>query len=492
MEFCRRWGISDRVRNAGWPQDFPRRILYVTSLTGYQLGCLDYGLHDTRKRAAASPEHFQRCPQTWFDPILREHATSRPGNTLYYRTRLEDFKERDGKIIAEVIDLVSQERRRIVADYMLACDGAKSGIRQTLGIKMRGAPQLSFEINIYFESEDLIATHDKGKAVMTWLIGRDGMWGALSAIDGRKLWRLWLSHMPPDTDIQAFDADRYIRRAMGRNFLYRKIGVLPWSRQQLVANEYRRGRVFLCGDAAHCLTPTGGFGMNTGIQDAVDIGWKLDGVIKGWAHPAILDSYEIDRLPLGRRNVDEATLTFGKFLALPKCADLEEPSAEGEAQRKTIRQLLVSEQFNREFENEGIVLGYRYEGSPICVPDGTPPTEDHPMRYLPSARPGARAPHVWLSGGRSVLDEFGHGFVLLCLGAKPIDAGPLLRACSKVGMPIRLVEERSEAAWAMYERSLVLVRPDGHVAWRGNDLPPDPDRLVDRVRGQPNSSSHLT
>jgi 2-polyprenyl-6-methoxyphenol hydroxylase-like FAD-dependent oxidoreductase len=483
MEFCRRWGISERVRNAGWPRDFPRRILYVTSLAGYQLGCLDYGLHADRKTLSTSPEHFQRCPQTWFDPILKERAASLPGNKLYHRTRLDSFEEREGAIIAEVTDLVCQQRRRIIADYMVACDGAKSGVRQTLGIEMEGSTQLSLEVNVYFESEAPLTAHDKGRAVMIWLIGPEGMWGALSAIDGRRLWRLWLSQMSPNVDIANFDASHYIRRAVGRDVSYRTVGILPWSRQQLVAKQYQRGRIFLCGDAVHNLTPTGGFGMNTGIQDAVDISWKLAGVIHGWAHQSILRSYQLERWPIGKRNVDEATLTFGKFLALPKCPGIEEASWEGKAQRQLISDLLVSEQFNREFENEGIVLGYRYEGSPICIPDGTPSTEDHPMRYVPSARPGSRAPHFWLSEGRSILDEFGDGFVLIRFGPQPPTVGLLLEAASKVRVPMRLIDVSNNFAHTLYERSLALVRPDGHVAWRADCLPPNVSDLVEIIRG---------
>ena len=356
MEFCRRWGIADRVRNAGWPSEYPRRMQYVTSLRGEQLFCIDYGSDAVRKPSITSPEHFQRCPQTWFDPILRQHAGSFATNRLLYRTQLESFEDRGDSVLATLVDRDSGQTRRITADYLIACDGAKSGVRESLGITMEGSPQLSFEINIYFESDQVFRPGER-PAVLSWLFDGNGMWGGLSAIDGRQLWRLWLSQMPPDTDIASFDGARYVRKAIGEAVPFRIVGVLPWLRQQRVANEFRRGRVFLCGDALHNLTPTGGFGMNTGIQDAVDLAWKLQGVVAGWAPERIFDSYAIERRPVAVRNVDEATFTFAKFLSVPKLPALCEPGPKGDAARAKLSSHIAANEFEREFRNEGIVLG---------------------------------------------------------------------------------------------------------------------------------------
>ncbi|MSQ72089.1 MAG: 2-polyprenyl-6-methoxyphenol hydroxylase [Betaproteobacteria bacterium] len=482
MEFCRRWGISDRVRNAGWPGTYPRRMQYVTSLRGEQLHCIDYGSDTERKLSGNSPEHFQRCPQTWFDPILREHAKSFAGNQLFYRTQLNSFEDRGDSVLATIMDRDSGVTREVTADYLIACDGAKSGVRDMLGITMEGSAQLSFEINIYFESDQVFRPGER-PSVLSWLFDGSGVWGGLSAIDGRKLWRLWLTQMPPDTDIAGFDKDRYVRAAIGEEIPFRVLGVLPWLRQQRVANEFRRGRVFLCGDALHNLTPTGGFGMNTGIQDAVDLAWKLQGVRAGWAPERLFDSYALERRPVAVRNVDEATFTFAKFLAVPKYPALCEPGREGEAARAAMSAHIAANEFEREYRNEGIVLGYRYDPSPLCVPDGTPPPEDTVTSYTQTARPGSRAPHALLADGRSTLDLFGASFVLLRLGAAAPPVEPLVNAARARKMPLAVVPIAEQHVLALYEQPLVLVRPDGHVAWRGAAVPANPQTIIDTARG---------
>lgn len=482
MEVCRRWGIADRVRKAGWPADYPRRMQYLTRLRDEPMAVIDYGSDAQRKASLNSPESFQRCPQTWFDPILREHARSFATTQLRYRTQMDGFVDHGDRVEVTLLDRDSGAVRQVSAEYLVACDGARSRIRDSMGITMTGSAQLSFEINIYFESDQVFRAGER-PSVLSWLIGPDGMWAGLSAIDGRRLWRLWLSQMPPDTDIAHFDAPAYIRRAIGADIEFKVVGVLPWLRQQRVADEFRRGRVFLCGDALHNLTPTGGFGMNTGILDAVDLAWKIEGVRAGWAPSSIFESYQAERRPVAVRNVTEATFTFAKFLGMPKLAALCEASEAGTSARAQMGRYIAENEFEREFRNEGIVLGYRYEDSPICVPDGTPAPEDTAMTYTQTSRPGARAPHVVLDDGRSTLDLFGRSFVLIGSGSSMPDVAPLVQAAAVRGVPLR-VEHRPEPAVAqVYDRALVLVRPDGHVAWRGDALPTDAIRLIDTVRG---------
>lgn len=482
MEFCRRWGIAERVRKAGWPSDYPRRMQYVTSLRDEPLFCIDYGTEADRKPPANSPEQFQRCPQTWFDPILREHAAGFATNRLMYRTQLEDFRDIGDGVLATLSDRDSGETRQVSAEFLVACDGAKSGVREKLGISMQGSAQLSFEINVYFECDRVFRAGER-PSVMSWLFNEQGAWGALSAIDGRRLWRLWLTQMPQDTDLEQFDGARYVREAIGEDVPFRIVGMLPWLRQQRVANEFRRGRVFLCGDALHNLTPTGGFGMNTGIQDAVDLAWKMQGVFSGWAPFGLLDTYAIERRPVAVRNVDEATFTFAKFLNVPKLEHLRATGSEGDAARDTMRRHLAEGDFEREYRNEGIVLGYRYDPSPLCIPDGTPPPEDTASTYTQTARPGSRAPHAVLADKRSTLDLFGKSFVLLRLGAAAPDADGLIRAAQQRRLPLAVHALDEAHVHELYDRRLVLVRPDGHVAWRADTEPDNPLAIVDAVRG---------
>ena len=223
--------------------------------------------------------------------------------------------------------------------------------------------------------------------------------------------------------------------------------------------------------------------MNTGIQDAVDLGWKLAGVFSGWADSRILDSYEVERRPVGVRNAREATYTFNLLAQIPAFPALLDESREGEAAREAMKRYIEEGEFVREFKNEGIVLGYRYDDSPICIPDGSPAPSDDVMAYVQTARPGARAPHVWLEPGRSTVDLFGHGFTLMALGPEPPSTEQLADAAASRGVPLNVVNISDPRALDCYERALVLVRPDGHVAWRGDAEPSDPGEIMDVVRG---------
>ena len=221
--------------------------------------------------------------------------------------------------------------------------------------------------------------------------------------------------------------------------------------------------------------------MNTGMGDAIDLGWKLAAAVQGWAGESLLRSYEAERRPVALRNVREAAVKFERY-TLPDTALVEDPGLAGEALRKKLGDDLVRTQ-SRMILTDGVALGYRYEGSPIVAADGTAEPPDEPGIYRPTARPGHRAPHFWLADGRSVLDLFGQGFVLLRFGDDAPDAAPLVEAAAARDVPLIGCDVADPAARALYECRLALVRPDDHVAWRGHRLPADPLALIDRVRG---------
>ena len=193
---------------------------------------------------------------------------------------------------------------------------------------------------------------------------------------------------------------------MGRDFDYEILSVMRWVRRELVADRYGTDRVFIAGDAAHLMSPTGGFGMNTGIGDAVDLGWKLEAVVKGWGGADLLRSYEAERRPVGLRNVAEASRNLRRMLStrerLPG-PEIFAPGAANDAARKEYGDWFAAIMRHEWFAN-GVMLGYRYDSSPIVWPDGTPAPPDVSHPYIQTARPGARAPHVWLADGRSTLD----------------------------------------------------------------------------------------
>ncbi|MFM9972601.1 MAG: FAD-dependent monooxygenase, partial [Burkholderiales bacterium] len=224
----------------------------------------------------------------------------------------------------------------------------------------------------------------------------------------------------------------------------------------------------------------GGFGMNTGVDDAANLGWKLAAVIQGWGGPALLASYELERRPIALRNT-QAAKTLGRSIGnIPIDAAIEENSPAGEKARGSASEHLS--RFGEEFHCLGIQLGARYDGSPIIVANGNPPPDD-PVNYRPSAVPGGRAPHFWHADRRSLYDNLGRGFTFLRLGNTRANSGAMESAALSRGMPLAVLTISDPVARELYECDLALIRPDQHVAWRGNQIPEDCAALLNQVCG---------
>jgi 2-polyprenyl-6-methoxyphenol hydroxylase-like FAD-dependent oxidoreductase len=489
MEFCRRWGIVGAVEDSPYPRDYAQDNIYLTSLTGYELGREKFPGIGEAKPPPESPQRRERCPQNMFDPILRDFASSQPGVELRLRTRLLSFKQRPGLVTADVEDVASGRRYEINARFIMGCDGARSLVRETLGIGMVGNPVLTYTTNVIFRCPHLLSLHDKGKAYRHIFIGPEGTWSTIVAINGRDQWRFSLIGSQTPREYSSEEIAAAIRRAVGCDFEFEILTVVPWVRRELVAERFRNGRGFILGDAAHVMSPTGGFGMNTGIQDAVDLSWKFAAVLEGWGGDALLDSFDIERRPIGHRNVTEASRNLKRMLSPGRHPDLNDDTQAGAATREKLGREFT-ELMRHEWFTLGVHLGYRYEGSPICVSDGTAAPPDDPKVYVPTARPGHRAPHAWLADGRSTLDLFGRGFTLLGFGADATQAAPLLDAAKRRVVPLAFAAIGELHVAALYERRFVLVRPDGHVAWRGDAMPEDPLAVIDRVRGADPSRAH--
>jgi hypothetical protein len=260
------------------------------------------------------------------------------------------------------------------------------------------------------------------------------------------------------------------------------VSSLRWIARDLVADKYGVGRVLLAGDAAHQNTPSGGFGLNTGMGDVANLGWKLVAMVDGWGGRELLASYEAERRPVAERIVKQATGNFMRDRRRASHPQIAEDSAEGARARREMGEEILASQA-KVYLTDGTALGYVYEPSPVCCADGSPPIEDSIIEYRPTTRPGARAPHAVVPDGRSTLDLYGRGFVLLRLGADAPSTDALESACAHRAVPLTVVTLADPKIIALYERKLVLVRPDGHVAWRGDALPDDALAVVDRVRG---------
>jgi 2-polyprenyl-6-methoxyphenol hydroxylase-like FAD-dependent oxidoreductase len=482
MEFCRRWGIVPAVEGSPYPRDYAQDNIYLTSLTGYELGRERFPGIGQAPPPKESPQRRERCPQNMFDPILRAFAASQKDVALRYRTRLVSFTQDADLVTAVVENAETGAREEILARYIVGCDGARSLVRETLGIAMQGNPVLTYTTNVIFRCPQLLSLHDKGKAYRHIFIGPEGTWATIVAINGRDEWRFSIIGGSEQRDYTTDDIKAAIRRAVGRDFDFEILSVLPWVRRELVAERYRGGRGFIAGDAVHVMSPTGGFGMNTGIQDVVDLSWKLAAAIEGWGGDRLLDSYSIERQPIGTRNVTEASGNLRRMLSVPPHPDLLDDTAQGAATRAKVGREF-SETMRREWFTLGAHLGYRYENSPICWPDGTAAPPDDPRAYVPTARPGHRAPHAFLADGRSTLDLFGRGFALIGFDAEAAEAAPLLEAAQKRNLPLTFAAIAEPHIAALYERKFVLVRPDGHVAWRDDRMPVDALCVIDVVRG---------
>jgi 2-polyprenyl-6-methoxyphenol hydroxylase-like FAD-dependent oxidoreductase len=482
MEFYRRWGIAEAVREAGTPPDFPHTVLFITGFDGFEVARIERPGHGGGAPTRISPERPQRCNQLWLDPILRARAASFPSVTLAYRTRYDSHVERSSHVEAAVLDLASGVRRTITAEYLVDCSGSHSPIRDALGIGMSGAPGIDYHLSIFVRIPELWRHHDKGRAALIHIVAPSGPRRGLVLLDGRELYRFGVTGKEFYDDPEGADAGALFDGIGGKSIPREFLSVRRWSARDVVADRYRSGRVFLAGDAAHVNHPDGGFGLNTGMGDVVDLGWKLEAALSGWGGPDLLDSYEAERRPVGVRNVRQAAENMALKKARPPHHAIADDSDEGAAQRRVMGDAIRRDSL-RNYVTDGTALGYSYDPSPICWADGSRAAPDTITDYVPSSRPGARAPHAWLEDGRSMLDLFGRGFTLLAFGEVPSGLDGMTRAFAHRGVTLTVAPIGDPRMAALYERCLVLVRPDGHVAWRADQAPADPLALADTVRG---------
>ncbi len=482
-EHLRRWGIAGQLRAASpFGVDYPSNVVFVTRLGGYQLAKFDNALNCAPGRNPMYSEHAQWIPQYVLEEVMRAHAQSLGCVDVHFNCELVSFAQDSDAVTAQVRDVAGGTMFTVRSDYLVGADGARSAVRAGIGATMRGVRGLSRNYNIIFRARGLAQAHAHGPAIMYWHVNPDAPC-MLGPMDRDDIWFCMPTKLDGDAKLSDAQAEAYIRTATGIDLPYEILSSDEWVASRLIADRYRDRRVFLAGDACHLHPPFGGYGMNMGVADGVDLGWKIAAALQGWGGPILLDSYERERRPVHEFVIDEAVANHATHGSQLWRAGLEDDSADGARMRSEVG-AYVRQAKLREFYTLGVVLGYRYEDSPVIVADGsTPPARDF-MNYVPSASPGCLAPHAWLHDGSSLYDHFGSGFTLLCTEAGNADELARIRhAADTAGVPLTLLQPGLPVLSDLYRARYALIRPDQHVAWRADAWPDDVTSLLDKARG---------
>jgi len=496
MEFCRRWGIVKDVEESEYDRNYPQDNVYLTSLNGYELGRQKMPSMNEELPPKESPQKRERCPQNYFDPILKKFALSHFSNNIYYKTECIGFSQAHNQVNIQAKDLNTDEIFNIESIFLVGCDGAKSLIRDSLGIQMTGKGLLTYTTNVIFECSEFNSLHNKAPGYRYMFIGPSGTWCTIVAINGKDQWRMSLIGNAEEKRVYTEEEIKSLAyKAVGTTFDMKILSVLPWQRAELVADKYRDQNVFICGDSCHLTSPTGGLGMNTGIGDAVDLSWKLSGYLQGWGGEVLLDSYTFERKPIAERITQFSTGNLEIMKKLPSNEFIYDDSSTGENVREQVGKAMT-EGLKREWFSLNMHLGNRYINSPINIYDEPEDSlkvqsefEDA-INYIPSTRPGARAPHIWLDKDLSTLDLINKKYTLFCFTNITDEIKVICQYANELKIPLSIFYLDSIQTKSIYEWSFVMIRPDGHVAWRGHNYKLDPHLFWSTLTGNSNAIHH--
>ena len=515
MEHFRRLGIADEIRSHGVPTDHSMTVVWCTRLAEWELARFDYPSVDWGRdiiryvNDGSMPlEPDMRISQVVLEPVLKELLETRAKHIdVRFGWGLESFVEDEDGVTATIRSTETGEAQEIRCQYLAGCDGAGSVVRKQLdvGLDDLSVPQLAKQSGgllkmlrgalkgmlrgqrppdgrmymIHFKSPDRAFFERFGQA---WHIQSAAAGsGTIISQNDRDTWTI---HIPLSGGIDAdtLDPREMLFKAVGGEFECEIVVANAWRPRLCVADSFGAGRVWMAGDSVHQVVPTGGYGMNTGVGDAVDLGWKLAARLEGWGGDGLLPSYEAERRPIAIRNRlasgRHASIRFE--IAAAHDPKVHEDTPSGEAAR---RKLGAKIQTLGNLENEalGIEIGSRYdESNVICHEEGAAPPNEMD-RYVPTTWPGSRIPSVFLEDGSALFDRLGTGFTLLRFKDTDVDA--FVHTASERNIPLSIVDLREARVREIYERDLVLVRPDQHVAWRGDELPVNAAAVLDRACG---------
>lgn len=486
MEIFRRLGLADLVRAAGMPEDIPMDIQIIRSMVEPPILRLPYpSVAEARVRTRQGNdgglplEPYQLISQYTLEPLLLEEAERLPTVRVMRSTTFLEFSEQ-ATGVSVAVNGADGVRSTLRASYLVGCDGGASRVRKQLGIRLQGEGDIArlrqglFYCEQLYERLPLANGPGRGRHYLvaggppTFMIMQDST-------------RHWTVHSAVESDEEM---RQMFERIIGAPLPYEMLYCAEWRQNLLLAERYGKGRVFLAGDAVHLVIPTGGLGMNTGVGDAADLAWKLAATLEGWGGAELLASYEAERRQVGERVVGAsryASLGYRAWLAEVR-PEIGEDTPEGASARAHLADVANVEQ-RKSNEMIGAELGYRYVDSPII--DNLPGGPQHDLRvYQPTSWPGARLPHMWLGGGSAIQDRLRPDrFTLIDVTGKH-DPTPLARAFDALGAPLDVLVIPDPALRRVYERDLILVRPDMHVAWRGDRLPESASDLAALVTGR--------
>ncbi len=465
MEHLRRWGIASRLRNrAPLPPAWSQDAVFCTSLAGRELSRFT-GVLGLAPDGVRFPELGQQAPQYVLEELLRDVVRELPACRLATGTTVTGVEQDDAVVRVTVTDTAGG-RTVVTAAHLIGCDGPRSTVRELIGSAYIGDHALRPNFGMVFRAPGLWRHVRHGPAVHYWVVN-PAVPALLGPIDQAGTW--WIIAFGVDQETGERDAVRLIDGAAGASAQATVLSTDPWTARMQIVDRMRSGRVFLAGDAAHLNPPFGGHGLNTGLGDAVDLGWKLAAVLDGWGGPALLDSYQIERRPIQERVIREATANMAVTSRELLADNLEDDDAAGERARRAAGER-IQQTKRPEFHSLELVLGIAIADSPVIIRPGAP-TGDF--------GPGTLLPHAWLGAGRSLYDELGDGFTLL-LRRPGAAYGVIEQAARLRGVPLKVLESRGRDAGGP---ALALIRPDQYVAWAGQQEPDDGLALIDQVRG---------
>ncbi|MFM0114733.1 FAD-dependent monooxygenase [Paraburkholderia nemoris] len=467
MELFRGIDVASDLRKAAVAEGHCFDVSWISDFTGHELHRFRYPsvtehralirAHNDGSQPSESP---MRVSQVEIEPVLKRAIEAEPLIDVRFGVEIQDLRQDASGVTATVHDRRTADTSEIRCEYLVGCDGGGSRVRSCLGIELNGDARIMQRYMVHFRS-------DRRDLLLRWgnAWHYQSAFGTLIAQNDHDTWTLH-SRLPTGVSLDAINPADQITRFVGTAIEHEVLQANPWSPHLLVADAYGRGRVFLVGDAAHQYIPTGGYGMNTGVGDAFDIGWKLAAVVHGFGGPKLLESYEIERRPVGLRNCDASRrhnnvrMRIGELYA----DDLSASGSIGDEKRANASARIAA-LGNAENESFGIEFGYAYRDSPVVANEPDAEWIDDPLMYRPSTAPGARLPSVFLDDGSSVYHSLGPWFTLLL--SEKESTGNFYEVARSFAMPLRIVRLQERVMASTYRCSAVLVRPDHHIAWRG-------------------------